>query len=39
MRLKTSKTCPLGHLYSYVGTRTREASSVIGLDSVEKPLL
>jgi hypothetical protein len=39
MRLKTSKTCPFGHLYSYVGTETREASSGIGLASVEKPSL
>ncbi len=32
MRLKTSKTCPFGHLYSYVGTRVKDASTGIGLE-------
>src|SRR6266545_5141602 len=36
MRLKTSKTCPFGHLYSYVGTRMKDASNGIGLDTLEK---
>jgi hypothetical protein len=31
MRLKISKTCPFGHLYSYVGTGVKDASSGIGL--------
>jgi hypothetical protein len=33
MRLKISKACPFGHLYSYVGTRVKDASTGIGLDS------
>jgi hypothetical protein len=33
MRLKISKTCPFGHLYSYVGTRVKDASTGIGLES------
>src|SRR5436309_13891013 len=36
MRLKTSKTCPFGHLYSYVGTRMKDASSGIGLERLER---
>ena len=32
MRLKISKTCPFGHLYSYVGTRVKDASTGIGLE-------
>src|ERR671937_2213762 len=36
MRLKISKTCPFGHLYSYVGTGMKDASSGIGLERVER---
>lgn len=34
MRLKISKTCPFGHLYSYVGMRVKDASTGIGLEGV-----
>src|SRR5512133_1911535 len=33
MRLKISKTCPFGHLYSYVGTGVKDASTGIGLEA------
>jgi Dolichyl-phosphate-mannose-protein mannosyltransferase len=33
MRLKISKTCPFGHLYSYVGTGMKDASTGIGLEA------
>ena len=33
MRLKTSKMCPSGHLYSYVGTEPKLAATVDGNDA------